>query len=145
MGKRPHLQHRWIIHRQARIQRRFLLHVSSDVISSSLLAFTGKFSSQRLLLLAYFTSALIYSVVRGRPTLNVRSFYKNTEDVLHKAPGLSTEPARGTLLAPWHLWFGLNPESMVPNDPNRTSQRTPLQGATRARPPATISVPLPVG
>ena len=79
----------------------FLMHlVTSSIFLPSLLASIDKFSSRRLLLLAYFTSTLTYYIARGRPPLNVRSFYKNTQDALHKTPGPGTEPARGTLPTP---------------------------------------------
>lgn len=79
----------------------FLMHlVTSSIFLPSLLACIDKFSSRRLLLMAYFTSALSYYVARGRPQLNIRSFYKSTEKLLHKVPGPSTEPAPGTLPTP---------------------------------------------
>jgi hypothetical protein len=79
----------------------FLMHlVTSSIFLPSLLACIDKFSSRRLLLLAYFTSALTYYVARGRPQLDVRSFYKNTENLLNEVPGPSPEPASGTLPTP---------------------------------------------
>ena len=79
----------------------FLMHlVTSSLFLPSLLAHIDKFSSRRLLLMAYFTSALSVYVARGRPQLDIRSFYKSTENLLHKVPGPSTEPAPGTLPTP---------------------------------------------
>ncbi|KAG6372610.1 hypothetical protein JVT61DRAFT_7356 [Boletus reticuloceps] len=79
----------------------FLMHlVTSSIFLPSLLASIDKFSSRRLLLMAYFTSALSYYVARGRPRLDIRSFYKSTENLVHEVPGPKTEPVSGTLPTP---------------------------------------------
>ena len=79
----------------------FLMHlVTSSIFLPSLLANIDKFSSRRLLLMAYFTASLPYYVARGRPQLDIRSFYTKTERLLHKVPGPSTEPALHTLPTP---------------------------------------------
>lgn len=79
----------------------FLMHlVTSSLFLPSLLACIDKFSSRRLLLMAYFTASLSHYVARGRPQLDIRSFYKCTESLLHKVPGPSTEPAPNTLPTP---------------------------------------------
>lgn len=79
----------------------FFMHlVTSSLFLPSLMACIDKFSSRRLLLMAYFTASLSYYVARGRPQLDVRSFYKTTECLLHKVPGPRTEPALNTLPTP---------------------------------------------
>ncbi|KAF8442905.1 hypothetical protein L210DRAFT_3611407 [Boletus edulis BED1] len=79
----------------------FLMHlVTSSIFLPSLLASIDKFSSRRLLLMAYFTSALSYYVARGRPRLDIRSFYMSTENLMHEVPGPKTEPVSGTLPTP---------------------------------------------
>ncbi|KAG9312564.1 hypothetical protein JVU11DRAFT_6960 [Chiua virens] len=79
----------------------FLMHlVTSSIFLPSLLAYVDKFSSRRLLLMTYFTASLSIYVARGRPQLDIRSFFKNTESLLHKVPGPTTEPAWNTLPNP---------------------------------------------
>lgn len=110
----------------------FLMHlVTSSLFLPSLLAYIDKFSSRRLLLMAYFTSALSLYVARGRPQLDIRSFYKSTENLLHKVPGPSTEPAPGTLPTPTsglaqtpNAWYPMIQTSIVhPNEHLCKAQR----------------------
>jgi hypothetical protein len=110
----------------------FLMHlVTSSLFLPSLMAYIDKFSSRRLLLMAYFTSALSVYVARGRPQLDIRSFYKSTENLLHKVPGPSTEPAPGTLPTPTsglaqtpNAWYPMIQTSIVhPNEHLCKAQR----------------------
>lgn len=78
----------------------FLMHLlTSSLFLPSLLAILSK-TSRRMLLESYFTSSLIFYIDQHRPKLDVPAFYKATEHVLHKTPGPTTSPARGTLPDP---------------------------------------------
>ncbi|KAL4080067.1 hypothetical protein V8B97DRAFT_1929857 [Scleroderma yunnanense] len=79
----------------------FLMHLlTSSLFLPSLLPNISKFSSRRLLLMTYFFTSLMYYVGRGRPKLDLRGFYRDTEHLLHRVPGTGTSPARGTLPDP---------------------------------------------
>ncbi|KAF9222191.1 hypothetical protein BS17DRAFT_709500 [Gyrodon lividus] len=109
----------------------FLMHLlTSSLFLPSLLTCISKFSSRRLLLLGYFTASLTYYIARGRPRLDVRSFYKGT-DFLHKVPGPITSPAPNTLPKPTsdqaqtpNAWYPLIQSTIVhPNEHLCKAQR----------------------
>ncbi|KIJ67232.1 hypothetical protein HYDPIDRAFT_107964 [Hydnomerulius pinastri MD-312] len=110
----------------------FLMHLlTSSLFLPSLLACISKFSSRRLLLLAYFTASLSYYLARGRPRLDVRSFYKGTDHLLHKVPGPRPSPAPSTLPKPTsdqaqtpNAWYPLIQSTLVhPNEHLCKAQR----------------------
>lgn len=78
-----------------------LMHLlTSSLFLPSLLANIPQPSSRRLLVLTYLTMTLTYYVARGRPTLDLRGFYRDTEHLLHRVPGPGTSPTPGTLPDP---------------------------------------------
>ena len=78
-----------------------LMHLlTSSLFLPSLLANISKFSSRRAFLLTYFTASLACYIGRGRPALDLRAFYNNTEHLLHQVPGLDSSPAPGTFPSP---------------------------------------------
>lgn len=123
----------------------FLMHlITSSIFLPSLLASIDKFSSRRLLLLAYFTASLSLYIARGRPQLDIRSFYKGTENLSHKVPGPTTEPAPNTLPTPTsdlahtpNAWYPIIQTTIVhPNEHICKAQRalahhSSLYGARR--------------
>ncbi|KAL4062791.1 hypothetical protein V8B97DRAFT_2112267 [Scleroderma yunnanense] len=79
----------------------YLMHLmTSSLFLPSLLANISNVSSRRVLLLTYFTTALTFYIARGRPNLDLRGFYNDTEHFLHKVPGTATSPIPGTLPNP---------------------------------------------
>ncbi|KAG6330102.1 hypothetical protein ID866_8987 [Astraeus odoratus] len=79
----------------------FLMHLlTSSLFVPSLLSKISKPSPRRVLLLTYFATSLALYVGRGRPKLDLRTFYQGTEHLLHKVPGIGTSPAAGTLPEP---------------------------------------------
>ncbi|KAH7886675.1 hypothetical protein F5I97DRAFT_1025320 [Phlebopus sp. FC_14] len=110
----------------------FLMHLlTSSLFLPSLLLSIPKYSSRRLLLLTYFTASLAYYLARGRPRLDVRSFYKGTGQLLHKVPGPSPSPAPKTLPKPTsdhaltpNGWFSVIQTTLVhPNEHLCKAQR----------------------
>ena len=78
-----------------------LMHlVTSSLFLPSLLANMSKLSSRRAFLLTYFTASLTCYLSRGRPPLDLRGFYKDTEHLVHQVSAPGTSPAPGTLSNP---------------------------------------------
>ena len=78
-----------------------LVHLlTSSFFLASLLANISKVSSRRAFLLTYFTASLAFYLGRGRPALDLRAFYNDTEHLLHQVPGLDSSLAPGTFPSP---------------------------------------------
>jgi len=78
----------------------FTMHlVTSVLFVPSLLAYLSPYS-QSLLLRAYFVTSLGWWLVRGRPSLQITEFYKNTSPILPTPPGPHPIPAEETFPTP---------------------------------------------
>ena len=86
--------------------------VTSDLLLPSLLAYL-KPPSQALLLRYYFTASIAAFILRGRPNLNIKSFYESQETVYPLPGGVLPTPHEKALPLP-----GVDPNRVKAITPN---------------------------
>ncbi|KAH7914911.1 hypothetical protein BJ138DRAFT_1170289 [Hygrophoropsis aurantiaca] len=87
----------------------FSMHlVTSALFIPSMLPYLT-LRSQALLLRAYLVTSLSWWIVRGRPALNIKSFFSHTSGIMHPPPGPHPEPGNDALPSP------TDPHALTPN------------------------------